>query len=1002
VAGKNDTEASAEPKPPQDGGVVDFPAVLDSERSCIAARRAFLKKESSPSPTQIGKEPPAVPPPLDTNLVGLALSGGGIRSAAFCLGVLQALDAVRCVKLPTTEAGAAAEPQRPSAPLTLLERVDYLSTVSGGGYIGCSLAASLSNREGKFPFPSELISKDESDSIKHIRDNSNYLFPDGMLDFFPNCAIYLRGLFANFVIVLPFLLTAATFTIYCSPHKEKLSEPMFYNAVTGKFPWLSTYAQIFDNFAFTRLALSVLGLLLLFWSLYSIGGKITGLRMWKAISGFVKERWSWFKQKVGPAWTWLGTARSKVWSWLQSVKISYPTIMSPIMSVLEWQNPPEDGRLSEVGSRWAKFGGWMLIVVAVCAISEAQPLILQWLFEHVAQPAADAAKPVAGGQPVPPAPGFNAYVSVLVGVLTAIASVVGLLADKLAKVSKYFSQATGWLARAVGGSSRLIIYIASAALPLTLWILYLLLSFWGISRWGISNKEKFDGREFAAPDWLLNSATSAKAGIHSLIANVPFLNWALDILRALPIVTYLAKLIDWAIGGLDAVLNTVADSTSTVGAFYFLIGVVLFLLSMLPTLNANSLHRLYRDRLSNAFIFYEPLHSAWAAFFKIPLVSRVVGFVQGLLGGEKKRESKPEDRPEVEDGKIRPLDRFKLTELKARFSPYLIVNTALNIQGSKYVNRRGRNADFFMFSRNYTGSEATKYVATQQMEWLTADLNLATAMAVSGAAASSNMGSQTIRPLTPTLTILNIRLGYWLRNPSASVGGWIRALARILETANIYVFKEMFGLLTELSYNVYLTDGGHIENLGIYQLLKRRCKLIIAVDAEEDAGMNFESLVKLQRYARIDLGARIDLPWQEIRTSTLATGKSIADNSPDVPSYAHNGPHCAVGVVEYSKTERGYLIYIKSSLTGDENDYIVDYKRRNPTFPHETTGDQMFTEEQFEVYRALGFHAAYGAFADADGIATLAPGGKRVKKLKWNGTAKAGDPMSDIHKILEI
>jgi hypothetical protein len=993
VAGKSNTEASAEPKPPQDGGVVDFTAVFDSERSCIAVRRARLQNESSP--TQVGTKPPAAPPPLDTNLVGLALSGGGIRSAAFCLGVLQALDAVRCVKPPTAKAGAAGEPQRPSAPLTLLERVDYLSTVSGGGYIGCSLAAGLSNRDGKFPFPSELTRKDESDSIKHIRDNSNYLFPDGVLDFFPNCAIYLRGLFANFVIVLPFLLAAATFTIYCSPHKEELSKPKFYNAVTGKISWLSSYAQIFDNFAFTRLALSVLGLLLLFWSLYSIVGKITGLPVWKAISRFIKERWSRFKQKIGPAWTWLGTVRSKVWSWLQSAARSHPTIMSPIMNVLAWQDPPEDGRLSEVDSRWAKFGGWMLIVVAVCAISEVQPLILQWLFEHVAQPAADAAKSATGGQPVAAAPSFNAYISVLVGVLTAIASVVGLLADDLAKVSKYFSRATGWLARAVGGGSRLIIYIASAALPLTLWILYLLLSFWGIS-----NKEKFGEREFAAPDWLLGLATSLKAGIHTLIANVPFLNWALDILRALPIVSYLAKLIDWAIGGLDAVLNTVAISTSTVGALYFLIGVVLLLLSMLPTLNANSLHRLYRDRLSNAFIFYEPLLSRWGGF--ISLVSRAFGFVRGLLPGDKKLQSKPEDSQEVDDGKIRPLDRFKLTELKARFSPYLIVNTALNIQGSKYVNRRGRNADFFMFSRNYTGSEATKYVATQQMEWLTADLNLATAMAVSGAAASSNMGSQTIRPLTPTLTILNIRLGYWLRNPNASVRGWIRALARILETANVYVFKEMFGLLNELSYNVYLTDGGHIENLGIYQLLKRRCKLIIAVDAEEDAAMNFESLVKLQRYARIDLGVRVDLPWQEIRTATLATGKSIADNSPDVPSYLHNGPHCAVGVIEYSKTERGYLLYIKSSLTGDENDYIIDYKRRNPTFPHETTGDQMFTEEQFEVYRALGFHAAYGAFADADGIATLAPGGKRVKKLKWNGAAKAGDAMSDIHKILDI
>ena len=68
------------------------------------------------------------------------------------------------------------------------------------------------------------------------------------------------------------------------------------------------------------------------------------------------------------------------------------------------------------------------------------------------------------------------------------------------------------------------------------------------------------------------------------------------------------------------------------------------------------------------------------------------------------------------------------------------------------------------------------------------------------------------------------------------------------------------------------------------------------------------------------------------------------------------GPHCAIGRVLYADGAQGLLLYFKSSVTGDEKDYILDYKRRNPTFPHETTADQFFTEEQFEAYRALGFH----------------------------------------------
>jgi hypothetical protein len=118
--------------------------------------------------------------------------------------------------------------------------------------------------------------------------------------------------------------------------------------------------------------------------------------------------------------------------------------------------------------------------------------------------------------------------------------------------------------------------------------------------------------------------------------------------------------------------------------------------------------------------------------------------------------------------------------------------------------------------------------------------------------------------------------------------------------------------------------------------------------------------VTLQRYARIDLGIRIDLPWTPIRTHTLQWMNCNAGKPPSPPPTASDGPHVAVGVIDYGGRENGYLVYIKSSLSGDENDYIRDYARRNYSFPHETTGDQFFSEEQFEVYRALGFHMTHG------------------------------------------
>jgi hypothetical protein len=142
--------------------------------------------------------------------------------------------------------------------------------------------------------------------------------------------------------------------------------------------------------------------------------------------------------------------------------------------------------------------------------------------------------------------------------------------------------------------------------------------------------------------------------------------------------------------------------------------------------------------------------------------------------------------------------------------------------------------------------------------------------------------------------------------------------------------------------------------------------------------MNFASLMKLQRYARIDLGVRIDLPWTPIRDRTRAIMAENADST-SAPAAAaseetsENHVHVAIGVIDYGGDDKGYLVYIKSSLSSDENDYIRDYARRNDTFPHETTGDQFFSEEQFEVYRALGFHMTHGFLAGDHDVA-VGPG----------------------------
>jgi hypothetical protein len=254
---------------------------------------------------------------------------------------------------------------------------------------------------------------------------------------------------------------------------------------------------------------------------------------------------------------------------------------------------------------------------------------------------------------------------------------------------------------------------------------------------------------------------------------------------------------------------------------YFWTGLFLLILSFALTPNANSLHRLYRDRLSNAFLF---------------------------------KPKQPQDHSPDPVAAIP--EEFYLSDLGHGFSPYHLINAALNIQNSRHANQRGRDAEFFLFSANFIGSDSTRYIKTKAIEKHAQPmLDLGTAMAISGAAAASNMGAN-LRRWAITLALLNVRLGFWFPNPkSFRKHPWWR---EFLKYTNFYLLSEMLSLLGENRPFLYLTDGGHIENLGLYQLLRRRCKLIVVVDAEADPKMAFNSFVNAERYARIDLGTRIE------------------------------------------------------------------------------------------------------------------------------------------------
>ena len=156
---------------------------------------------------------------------------------------------------------------------------------------------------------------------------------------------------------------------------------------------------------------------------------------------------------------------------------------------------------------------------------------------------------------------------------------------------------------------------------------------------------------------------------------------------------------------------------------------------------------------------------------------------------------------------------------------------------------------------------------------------------------------------------------------------------------------EMISRLDETHKWVNLSDGGHIENLAAIELLRRRCKFIIVGDGEADPKLHFNGMATLIRYARIDLGIQIEIDLDDLR---LSGGENDGDR--------RSREHFALGRIKYPGGEEGYLLYLKSSYTGDEDEVIKEYRHRNPDFPHEPTADQFFDENQFEAYRALGQH----------------------------------------------
>ncbi len=363
------------------------------------------------------------------------------------------------------------------------------------------------------------------------------------------------------------------------------------------------------------------------------------------------------------------------------------------------------------------------------------------------------------------------------------------------------------------------------------------------------------------------------------------------------------------------------------------------------------LHAFYRGRISRAYAGANNLASRETA-----LDNRV-------------SEPREGDDPLLTSLPVRPL--------------HLICCTANDLSGDA-VGTLGRNARSAVLSRY--GLSVGPYAG------VTPGLTLGAAVTASAAAFNSNMGDVSARfgpAVTFLMTALNLRLGLWVRHPEAEP-----ALPR--RWPGLLLYREFFGLTSASGEmegqeipshlrDLHLSDGGHFENLGLYELVRRHCRYILVCDSGADPTVAFDDLGRAMRRVRQDFGVDISIDVEALR--------------PDEKGLSTQ--HIAVGRIHYSPTDAGILLYVKPTVTGDEPADVLQFKRRNHDFPHEGTGDQFYDEAQWESYRRLGLHVADTIFHFVPPAANPASGASVVPGVQLEGDETVGNRYGQEHEDVQ-
>ena len=796
----------------------------------------------------------------------LCLSGGGIRSATFALGVLQGL----------ARAG-------------VLGTIDYLSTVSGGGYTGGWFTAWLhregaSGRAGVLDTidPGRRMHNDECDAdsqavspIDRVRQTCRYLAPRGgavSADVWTLVITLARNLLLNWLVILPLIAAALTIPRIYYSGLQIVERPLASGAclVRGDAAWWSIIGTL-GGFAISSLyvVLNFVGFgarwsqqrFLLWFLTPALLGAVSLSFFWSAYPCDLDLRDTIVLAAAIPAigWMALGTAARLFWQKHAGngatlrIRVGLRTIVAAM-----------------AGGSLVGAGIWYLCTFEYGFGSGEQMRQLYAVF----------------GVPV-----------VLGLALVQLMVFVGIAGRELDDaVIEWWSRCGAWVAIAAclwmtGGI--LVFYLAD-------------LIELGVTSAGhaLSMGHKPMSAIVAVIVPLLSSLAGIATRRNGQGSTPSFVRVALQTIGLPLIIVMLLSTIAWAdLRGAEAI----GGRTLLLGLALAAIGLTA---SAFVPVNRFSLHGMYQQRLIRTFL------------------------------GASRRDRDPNAFTGFDRN-----DDVCVHQLKD-VRPLHVINTTLNAKSSTHLGRKETLAQSFSFTPFYVGTRDLGYRPAHEYGSdggaRATGVSLGMALAVSGAAASSAMGMYSTKSRAFLLTLANARLGLWFGNPRSDTR-WQSSEPAIGVAP---LMRELLGLTTDHNPYVYLSDGGHYENLGLWEMVARRCRYIIVSDAGCDPTYSYSDLGNAVRRIRLDLGIPILFSSLDITKAGQGT----------------TNPHAAIGKILYSVIDGpnapdGTILYLKATLSGDEPVDVRNFASGNPEFPHDTTANQFFDEARFESYRTLGYHS---------------------------------------------